>query len=225
MSNPTERLQAIAVSIPLDVYLNDEDPDLGNATAQPGNARIDTLSLGGERVTIDIDIRHPLWERSVRSDPQHHLSSTADINGKDVQRSQDGWKLMKCDVSYFPLGTDMAEPIVLARMSQILSTCLQSYLEKVNIYQRELLRKDADSLEAMVSGTETIHLQAERLALVFRSNVAQIASLDKRMQKVVFESSLQGGANPATPKALDHAAAMRERNWFVEAEEVGQMLE
>ena len=213
--SPTERLQAVAVSIPLDVYLNNEDPDLGNATDQPGNVRIDTLSFGGERMAIDMDIRHPRWE--------------AVSTGRRRYQLEDGWQVAKCEVSYFPLGSEVAEPIVLPRMSEVLSAYLARYIGIVNTHQLEQLALDGsddddDSVLSMSfeEDNDSLALQAERTIVAFGENVAQIALLDKRMKKVEFEAT---SAEPVTPRPLTTEEMSAERNWFVEAEEMGYMVE
>lgn len=219
------------MSIPLDVYLNNEDPDLGNATDQPGNVRIDTLSFGGERMAVDMDIRHPRWEVEVeaaRSDP----SSMTRRYGLE----ENGWQVTKCEVSYVPLGGNEVapEPIVLPRMSEVLSSYLARYIDLVNTYQMEQLSLSNDAEEEEDDGsvlsipfaeeTESLALQAERVIIAFGENVAQIAMLDKRMKKVEFQAT-STSTEPATPRPLTEEELGAERNWFVEAEEVGRMVE
>ena len=207
--NPTERLQAVAVSIPLDVYLNNEDPDLGNATDQPGNVRIDTLSFGGERMAIDMDIQHPRWEVSAAGARRYTL--------------EDGWQVVKCEVSYFPLGAEMAEPIVLPWMSEVLSSYLARYILVVNTYQLELIDAEVSDNDSVLSvpfaeENESLALQAEKIVLDFSENVAHIAILDKRMKKVEFETV---SSEPVTPRPMTSEEIQAERNWFVEAENLG----
>jgi hypothetical protein len=207
--NPTERLQAVAVSIPLDVYLNNEDPDLGNATDQPGNVRIDTLSFGGERMAIDMDIQHPRWETKVVGAGRYTI--------------EDGWQVVKCEVSYFPLGGEMAEPIVLPWMSEVLSSYLARYIMVVNTYQLDLKGAEVSDDDSVLSvpfadENESLALQAEKIILDFSENVARIATLDKRMKKVEFEAV---SSEPVTPRPIALEETQAERNWFVEAENLG----
>ena len=207
--NPTERLQAVAVSIPLDVYLNNEDPDLGNATDQPGNVRIDTLSFGGERMAIDMDIQHPRWEASAAGARRYTVV--------------DGWQVVKCEVSYFPLGGEMAEPIVLPWMSEVLSSYLARYITVVNTHQLDLIGAEVSDDDSVLSvpfadENESLALRAEKILLDFSENVAHIAILDKRMKKVEFEAVT---SEPVTPRPMTSEAMQTERNWFVEAENLG----
>jgi hypothetical protein len=218
----------------LDVYLNNEDPDLGNATDQPGNVRIDTLSFGGERMAIDMDIRHPRWEVEVQA-----LRSDASSMTGRYKLEEDGWQVTKCEVSYVPLGGNEVapEPIVLPRMSEVLSSYLARYIDLVNTYQLEQLSlnnnnaedeegEDDDSVLSIpfAEETESLALQAERVIIAFGENVAQIALLDKRMKKVEFQAT-STSTEPATPRPLTEEELGTERNWFVEAEEVGRMVE
>jgi hypothetical protein len=214
--------------------LNNEDPDLGNATDQPGNVRIDTLSFGGERMAIDMDIRHPKWE--VEAAASRTGGSLASSSRR--YQEEDGWQVTKCEVSYVPLGGNEVapEPIVLPRLSEVLSSYLARYIGIVNTYQLEQLSlnnnninndEDDDDDDSVLSipfaeETESLALQAERVIIAFGENVAQIALLDKRMKKVEFQAT---STEPVTPRPLTVEEVDGERNWFVEAEEVGRMVE
>jgi hypothetical protein len=216
--------------------LNNEDPDLGNATDQPGNVRIDTLSFGGERMAIDMDIRHPKWE--VEAAASRTGGSLASSSRR--YQEEDGWQVTKCEVSYVPLGGNEVapEPIVLPRLSEVLSSYLARYIGIVNTYQLEQLSlnnnninndEDEDDDDSILSipfaeETESLALQAERVIIAFGENVAQIALLDKRMEKVEFQAA-STSTEPATPRPLTEEELDAERNWFVEAEEVGRMVE
>jgi hypothetical protein len=213
--------------------LNNEDPDLGNATDQPGNVRIDTLSFGGERMAIDMDIRHPKWEVEVQA-----LRSDASSMTGRYKLEEDGWQVTKCEVSYVPLGGNEVapEPIVLPRMSEDLSSHLARYIGIVNTYQLEQLSLNNNNDEGddeddgsvlsipFAEETDSLALQAERVIIAFGENVAQIALLDKRMKKVEFQAT-STSTEPATPRPLTGEELDAERNWFVEAEEVGRMVE
>lgn len=227
------------MSIPLDVYLNNEDPDLGNATDQPGNVRIDTLSFGGERMAVDMDIRHPKWEVEVEVEAGAFQMGGSLASSSRRYQEEDGWQVTKCEVSYVPLGGNEVapEPIVLPRMSEVLSSYLARYIDLVNTYQLEQLSlnnnnndedddddEDDDSILSIpfAEETESLALQAERVIIAFGENVAQIALLDKRMKKVEFVATT---TEPVTPRPLTVEELDGERNWFVEAEEVGRMVE
>jgi hypothetical protein len=218
--------------------LNNEDPDLGNATDQPGNVRIDTLSFGGERMAVDMDIRHPKWEVEVEGEGAAFQTGGLLASSSRRYQEEDGWQVTKCEVSYVPLGGNEVapEPIVLPRMSEVLSSHLARYIDLVNTYQLEQLSlnnnninndEDDDDDDSVLSipfaeETESLALQAERVIIAFGENVAQIALLDKRMKKVEFQAT---STEPVTPRPLTVEEVDGERNWFVEAEEVGRMVE
>jgi hypothetical protein len=218
--------------------LNNEDPDLGNATDQPGNVRIDTLSFGGERMAVDMDIRHPKWEVEVEGEGAAFQTGGLLASSSRRYQEEDGWQVTKCEVSYVPLGGNeiAPEPIVLPRMSEVLSSHLARYIDLVNTYQLEQLSlnnnninndEDDDDDDSVLSipfaeETESLALQAERVIIAFGENVAQIALLDKRMKKVEFQAT---STEPVTPRPLTVEEVDGERNWFVEAEEVGRMVE
>jgi hypothetical protein len=217
--------------------LNNEDPDLGNATDQPGNVRIDTLSFGGERMAVDMDIRHPKWEVEVEGEGAAFQTGGLLASSSRRYQEADGWQVMKCEVSYVPLGGNEVppEPIVLPRLSEVLSSYLARYIDLVNTYQLEQLSlnnnndedDDDDDDDSVLSipfaeETESLALQAERVIIAFGENVAQIALLDKRMKKVEFQAT---STEPVTPRPLTVEEVDGERNWFVEAEEVGRMVE
>jgi hypothetical protein len=223
--------------------LNNEDPDLGNAIDQPGNVRIDTLSFGGERMAVDMDIRHPKWEVEVEVEVEAGGFQSGGPLASSSRRYQeaDGWQVTKCEVSYVPLGGNEVapEPIVLPRMSEVLSSYLARYIDLVNTYQLEQLSlnnndnndedeegEDDDSVLSIpfAEETESLALQAERVIIAFGENVVQIALLDKRMKKVEFQAT-STSTEPATPRPLTEEELGTERNWFVEAEEVGRMVE
>lgn len=140
---------------------------------------------------------------------------------------EDGWQVARCEVSYFPLGSEVVEPIVLPRMSEVLSAYLARYIGIVNTYQLEQLAlSSSDDVDSVLSipfedENDSLALQAEGMIVAFRENVAQIALLDKRMKKVEFEAT---SAEPVTPRPLT-TEERSERNWFVEAEEMGRLVE
>lgn len=164
-------------------------------------------------MAIDMDIRHPRWE--------------AEPSGSRRYQMEDGWQVARCEVSYFPLGSEVVEPIVLPRMSEVLSAYLARYIGIVNTYQLEQLAlSSSDDVDSVLSipfedENDSLALQAEGMIVAFRENVAQIALLDKRMKKVEFEAT---SAEPVTPRPLT-TEERSERNWFVEAEEMGRLVE
>lgn len=218
--------------------MNNEDPDLGNATDQPGNVRIDTLSFGGERMAVDMDIRHPKWEVEVEGEGAAFQTGGLLASSSRRYQEADGWQVMKCEVSYVPLGGNEVppEPIVLPRLSEVLSSYLARYIDLVNMYQLEQFSLNNNNDEGddeddgsvlsipFAEETESLALQAERVIIAFGEDVAQIALLDKRMEKVEFQAT-STSTEPATPRPLTVEELGAERNWFVEAEEVGRMVE
>lgn len=188
-------------------------------------------------MAVDMDIRHPRWEVEVEA----FQSGGPLASSSRRYQEADGWQVTKCEVSYVPLGGNEAapEPIVLPRMSEVLSSYLARYIGLVNTYQLEQLSlnnnnaedeegEDDDSVLSIpfAEETESLALQAERVIIAFGENVAQIALLDKRMKKVEFQAtSTSTSTEPATPRPLTVEELDGERNWFVEAEEVGRMLE
>lgn len=191
-------------------------------------------------MAIDMDIRHPKWEVEVEVEGEGAAFQTGGLLASSSRRYQeeDGWQVTKCEVSYVPLGGNEVapEPIVLPRMSEVLSSYLARYIDLVNTYQLEQLSlnnnninndEDEDDDDSVLSTpfaeeTESLALQAERVIIAFEENVAQIALLDKRMKKVEFVAI---ATEPVTPRPLTVEELDAERNWFVEAEQVGRMVE
>ncbi|KAJ9105076.1 hypothetical protein QFC19_003708 [Naganishia cerealis] len=208
LSSPTDRLIALAQSINLEVSLDNEDPSFGMGTGSEGDTvsatplntnaastRVDTLALAGQRMVIDIEIAHPCtakqpneqetgWMvnslRVERVDPEH-LNPTTAGEGMDVDHPPSTTNDLITGGGALP-GTRLLE-----EQSQVLRHYLQRYLDAVNLYndtERYWHTHHAtlhSNDEAEDTG-ESLELRAERAAIVFSDQLANLRAIDLKMQ-------------------------------------------